>query len=126
MIGEIIAIGDELTSGRITNTTSGLAARELFLLGHEIQAMHTIGDVPELIGSTLKTALARADFVIVTGGLGATTDDLTTDAVVQALNLKTAVHPGVLANLMRTCCPCWSGSIPSRGRGKSRTPRSPA
>jgi len=99
MIGEIIAIGDELTSGRITNTTSGLAARELFLLGHEIQAMHTIGDVPELIGSTLKTALARADFVIVTGGLGATTDDLTTDAVVQALNLKTAVHPGVLANL---------------------------
>ena len=99
MIGEIIAIGDELTSGRITNTTSGLAARELFLLGHEIQAMHTIGDVPELIGCTLKTALSRADFVIVTGGLGATTDDLTTDAVVQALNLKTAVHPGVLANL---------------------------
>ena len=99
MIGEIIAIGDELTSGRITNTTSGLAARELFLLGHEIRAMHTIGDAPELIGTTLQAALARADFVIVTGGLGATTDDLTTDAVVQALHLKTAVHPGVLASL---------------------------
>ena len=99
MIGEIIAIGDELTSGRITNTTSGLAARELFLLGHEIRAMHTIGDVPELIGTTLQAAIARSDFVIVTGGLGATTDDLTTDAVVQALNLKTAVHPGVLASL---------------------------
>lgn len=99
MIGEIIAIGDELTSGRITNTTSELAARELFLLGHEIRAMHTIGDVPELIGSTLQAALARADFVIVTGGLGATTDDLTNDAVIQALNLKTAVHPGVLASL---------------------------
>ena len=99
MIGEIIAIGDELTSGRILNTTSGLAARELFLLGHEILAMHTIGDSPELIGSTLKAALERADFVIVTGGLGATTDDLTTAAVVQALGLRTALHPGVHANL---------------------------
>ena len=99
MIGEIIAIGDELTSGRITNTTSGYAARALFLQGHEILAMHTIGDVPERIGSTLRAALARADFVIVTGGLGATTDDLTTEAVVQALHLKTSVHPGVLASL---------------------------
>jgi len=99
MIGEIIAIGDELTSGRILNTTSGLAARELFLLGHEILALHTIGDSPELIGTTLKAALARADFVIVTGGLGATTDDLTTEAVVQALGLRTALHSGVLANL---------------------------
>lgn len=99
MIGEIIAIGDELTSGRITNTTSALAARALFLQGHEIRAMHTIGDDPERIGSTLLTALARADFVIVTGGLGATTDDLTTEAVVQALHLATRVHPGVLASL---------------------------
>lgn len=99
MIGEIIAIGDELTSGRITNTTSGYAARELFVLGHQIGAMHTIGDAPELIGTTLKTALARADFIIVTGGLGATTDDLTNEAVIRALDLKTAVHPCVQASI---------------------------
>jgi len=112
MIGEIIAIGDELTSGRITNTTSGYAAQELFLLGHEILAMHTIGDAPELIGSTLKTALERADFVIVTGGLGATSDDLTNEAVVQALGLTTAVHPGVHANLnARLSRELQSGSI---------------
>ena len=99
MIGEIIAIGDELTSGRIINSTSGLAARELFLLGHEIQAMHTIGDTPELIGETLKAALARSDFVLVTGGLGATTDDLTNEAVVKALCLKTVTNPCVQANI---------------------------
>jgi len=99
MIGEIIAIGDELTSGRITNTTSGLAARHLFLLGHEILAMHTIGDDPELIGATLKAAIARADFVLVTGGLGATTDDLTNEAVIKALHLNGAVHPGVQASI---------------------------
>lgn len=99
MIGEIIAIGDELTSGRITNTTSGHAARQLFLLGHTVVAMHTIGDAPELIGETLKAAIARADFVLVTGGLGATTDDLTNEAVIKALNLNGAVHPGVQANI---------------------------
>jgi nicotinamide-nucleotide amidase len=99
MIGEIIAIGDELTSGRITNTTSGYAARELFLLGHAIQAMHTIGDEPELIGETLKAAIHRSDFVLVTGGLGATTDDLTNEAVIKALELNTAIHPCVQANI---------------------------
>lgn len=99
MIGEIIAIGDELTSGRISNTTSGYAARQLFLLGHAVHAMHTIGDDPELIGSTLKAAITRSDFVLVTGGLGATTDDLTNEAVIQALKLKVATHPCVQANI---------------------------
>lgn len=99
MIGEIIAIGDELTSGRIVNTTSGLAARHLFLLGHQIRAMHTIGDDPKLIGTTLKAAVERSDFILVTGGLGATSDDLTNEAVIKALGLNGAVHPGVKANI---------------------------
>ena len=99
MIGALIAIGDELTSGRVTNTTSGYAARQLFLLGHEIRAMHTIGDDIDLIGATLREALAHADFVLVTGGLGATTDDLTNEAVIRALGLNTAVHAGVRASI---------------------------
>ena len=85
MKGEIIAIGDELTSGRIFNTTSGFAARHLFDAGYEIYAMHTIGDTPALIGEALKRAINRVDFVIVTGGLGSTDDDLTTEAVSKAL-----------------------------------------
>lgn len=96
MIGEIIAIGDELTSGRIINTTSGFAARQLFAAGHEIVAMHTIGDAPKLIGEALKRAIRRADFVIVTGGLGATSDDLTNEAVSKALNRPPTLHRGIL------------------------------
>ena len=99
MIGEIIAIGNELTSGRIVNTTSGLAARELFLLGHEIRAMHAVGDTPDLIGATLMAAIARCDFVIVTGGLGATSDDMTNEAVIKALGINGMAHPGVHANI---------------------------
>ena len=96
MIGEIIAIGDELTSGRITNTSSAFAARELFQAGHEIYAMHTIGDTPKLIGEALKRAIRRVDFVIVTGGLGPTTDDLTNEAVAEALQRPATLNEAIL------------------------------
>jgi len=99
MIGEIIAIGDELTSGRIANTTSGFAAQQLFIAGHEIFAMQTIGDTPELIGDALKQALRRVDFVIVTGGLGPTTDDLTNEAVSEALNRPPTLYPEILKKI---------------------------
>ncbi|MCI5113294.1 MAG: CinA family nicotinamide mononucleotide deamidase-related protein [Candidatus Electrothrix sp. AW1] len=99
MIGEIIAIGNELTSGRITNTTSAFAAKKLFLAGHEIYAMHTIGDTPTLIGEALKRAIKRVDFVIVTGGLGPTTDDLTNEAVAEALQRPATLHEGILGKI---------------------------
>lgn len=96
---EIIAIGDELTSGRILNTTSSFAARHLFEAGYEIYAMNTIGDSPRLIGEALKQALGRADAVLVTGGLGTTDDDLTNEAVSKALNRPTMPNLEILANI---------------------------
>jgi nicotinamide-nucleotide amidase len=99
MIGEIIAIGDELISGRILNTTSSFAAGRLFAAGHEVLAMHTIGDSPSLIGEALKRAISHVDFVIVTGGLGATTDDLTNEAVAEALNRPPTLHREILAQI---------------------------
>lgn len=95
MRGEIIAIGDELTSGRILNSTSNFAARHLFVAGHDIIAMHTIGDDMEIIGEFLQRALGRADFVVVTGGLGSTTDDLTNEAVSSAFDLPVTFHPEI-------------------------------
>jgi competence/damage-inducible protein CinA-like protein len=97
MLGEIIAIGNELTSGRIPNTTSGFAAHHLFEAGFDIYAMHTIGDTPALIGEALKRALGRVDFVLVTGGLGPTDDDLTTVAVSEALNRPTMPNLEILS-----------------------------
>ena len=99
MIGEIIAIGNELTSGRVLNTTSRFAAGLLFSAGHEISAMSTIGDTPAEISETLKRAIRRSDFVIVTGGLGATSDDLTSEVVGQALGRPAVFHPEVFAKI---------------------------
>lgn len=101
MIGEIIAIGDELTSGRILNTTSAYAARKLFDAGYTIHAISTIGDSPVLIGEALLRAITRVDFIIVTGGLGSTDDDLTNEAVSRALNRPTMPNLAILAQIRK-------------------------
>lgn len=101
MIGEIIAIGDELTSGKILNLTSTFAAHHLFAMGHEIVAMSTIGDSPAQIGAALKKAIGRADFVITTGGLGPTSDDLTNAAVSSALHRPATFHPEILQTIQQ-------------------------
>ena len=97
MIGEIIAIGNELTSGRVLNTTSRYAAGMLFAAGYEITAMATVRDTPAEISETLRRAIKRADFVIVTGGLGATSDDLTNEVVGEALGLPIVFQPEIFA-----------------------------
>lgn len=105
MLGEIIAIGDELTSGRVVNSTSGFAARHLFAAGHEILAMTTIGDTPVMIAQVLERALGRADFVVVTGGLGATSDDRTNEAVAAALDRPPTLFPEILARIKKIVGP---------------------
>ncbi len=86
--GEIISIGDELISGKILNTTSEFAAKVLFSLGYQISRITAIGDDPEDIEECLLSSLKRADFVIVTGGLGPTTDDITSETVSKVLGRK--------------------------------------
>ena len=99
MIGEIIAIGDELTSGRILNSTSYFAASHLYGAGHEIAAMATIGDSPDMIGKAIRESIDRSDFVVVTGGLGATSDDMTTEAVADALDRPTIFYPEIFEKI---------------------------
>lgn len=102
MNGEILAIGDELTSGRIINSTSYFAASHLFAAGHKVTAMATVGDDPKRIGEALLKAIGRADFVVVTGGLGSTSDDITSEAVSDALGLPQTLYPELL-ELIQEC-----------------------
>ena len=110
MLGEIIAIGDELTSGRILNTTSYFAAGHLFAAGHEVVAMATVGDDAGLIAESLHRALDRVEFVVVTGGLGATSDDLTNEAVADALGRPTIFHPEILRRI-EVQCSDWAAQV---------------
>jgi nicotinamide-nucleotide amidase len=99
MNGELIAIGDELTSGRIVNSTSYFAASHLFAAGHTVTSMTTVGDETEMIGQALLDAIGRSDFVVLTGGLGSTTDDITSVAVSAALDRPQTFYPEIFAKI---------------------------
>ncbi len=73
----IIIIGDEILLGRVLDTNSGFISRALDREGVTVTRIVTVGDNGDEIRSAVDTALASADIVISTGGLGPTKDDIT-------------------------------------------------
>lgn len=76
-IANIIATGSEVTSGQVVNSNASWIAQKLLEFNFEVHRHVAIDDNAERILETLKSAHKDADLVIVTGGLGPTTDDLT-------------------------------------------------
>ncbi len=93
---EIINIGDEIVSGAIPNTNGFTLAQDLTGAGYDVVAITTVGDNKALIKTSLIMALQRADFLVITGGLGPTIDDKTNEAVADALNLPLISNVRVL------------------------------
>ena len=87
MTGALVFIGDELTSGLIENTNSRFAVVELNKAGFEVREVAIIPDRTDLICKRLREFLEDYDFVVLSGGLGPTDDDLTTLSVAKALRL---------------------------------------
>lgn len=74
---EIITIGDEILIGQIVDTNSAWIAEQLNIAGFTVVRKLSVGDTREAILGALDEALASADAVILTGGLGPTKDDIT-------------------------------------------------
>jgi len=81
MRAEVIAIGDELTSGQRLDTNSQWLSAELGVLGVPVVFHTTAADTLEAGVEAFRAAAARADLVVATGGLGPTADDLTRDVL---------------------------------------------
>ena len=90
---EIITIGTELLLGETTDTNTRFIARILRGLGVDLFRTQTIGDNTGRITESVRLALARADIVITTGGLGPTVDDPTRQAIAQAVGRELEFHP---------------------------------
>jgi nicotinamide-nucleotide amidase len=86
MYGEIITIGDELISGRVVDLNAWYAAGRLTATGLRVIRVTTVGDDPESISKALQKALGDTQYVIITGGLGSTDDDITNEIAASALN----------------------------------------
>lgn len=86
MQGEIITIGNELTSGMTLDVNGWYAAGRLTAAGLRVTRITSVGDDYRSVSRALKNAMEASRFVIVTGGLGTTGDDLTNEFVSKALN----------------------------------------
>jgi nicotinamide-nucleotide amidase len=95
MDAEIIAVGSEMLTQERVDTNSLYLTGELNNLGVEVVTKCVIGDDRDRLADAVRRALSRTGIVILSGGLGPTEDDVTREAVAQALDRKLVFHPEI-------------------------------
>lgn len=96
---EIIVIGEELLSGAVVDTNSSHIAQTFLERGYIIERITTVGDRRQDILESFKSASEHVDAVIVTGGLGPTSDDITTAVAASAAKKELVVHDDIVKDL---------------------------
>ena len=89
----IVVTGSELVRGERTDLNGPFLSRAVLALGLEPVRIHVVGDDPDELERTLREAVADADLVAVSGGLGPTHDDRTVELVAKVAGLELAVRP---------------------------------
>jgi nicotinamide-nucleotide amidase len=97
---EVVAVGTELLLGQIVDTNSSWIGEQLALAGIEHLRQGKVGDNLDRIVACLEEALARADAVIVCGGLGPTQDDITREALARVMGVELR-RDDVVADVIR-------------------------
>lgn len=96
---ELIAVGTELLLGQLVDTNTTYIAQRLAEAGIDVRATHAVGDNRDRIAAAIRGALGRAEGAITTGGLGPTIDDLTKEAVCDALDLGVELYEPALRQM---------------------------
>lgn len=92
MEATIVTVGDEILIGQIIDTNSAWMGQELNLRGIKVKEIFSISDTKEDIIDTIKNAFKRTDLILMTGGLGATKDDITKKAIAEYYNVGMEFH----------------------------------
>ena len=98
MIVEVINTGSELLLGQVLNTHLGYLSGQLLPLGLQVRHQQTVPDGPE-IEAALLLAFQRSNCILVTGGLGPTSDDITRDIAARVFNTPLEFHPEILDHI---------------------------
>src|SRR6478735_6939496 len=114
----VLIIGDEILSGRTQDTNLRDIARYLGVIGIDLAEARTVPDVMEEIIDALNALRSRYDYVITTGGIGPTHDDITADAIAAAFGVELIEHPEIIA-MMRAR---WQGELNAARRRMARVP----
>jgi len=98
---EIVAVGSELLTPFHQDTNSLFLSERLASIGISVIYKTIAGDDRRLLTAAVRTALARADILILTGGLGPTQDDMTRECVAEALGRQVQSDPELITELYK-------------------------
>ncbi len=118
ILAELLTIGDEILYGQIVDTNSQWMSVELDKVGIRVIRKTTVGDQEDEILTAFGEAERRADIILITGGLGPTSDDLTKPLLARYFNCKLKIHEEALAEVTEF--------FVSRGRELTETNRQQA
>lgn len=96
---EIITTGNEILIGRVVDSNKAWIAERCQMLGHKVVRHTSVGDDEQAIGDALQVACKRVDCVIVSGGLGPTSDDITIEAAAKAFGVTLYRDEGVVESI---------------------------
>ena len=99
----LLLTGNELMTGDTLDSNSAMIAQLCFDQGIQVAAKSTIGDDFELLISEIKRLSQHGEVLIINGGLGPTSDDLTAAALASVLELPLVEHPEALLHLHSWC-----------------------
>ena len=114
----VLIIGDEILSGRTQDTNLRDIAKYLGVHGVDLCEARTVSDVMDEIIAALNALRERYDYVITTGGIGPTHDDITADAVAAAFGVELYEHPDIIAMMTAR----WGGEVNAARRRMARVP----
>ena len=97
----LLVIGNEILSGKVTDTNSPYLARELRELGVDLERILTIPDDVELIAREVRAMSAAYDFVFTSGGIGPTHDDMTMEAIAVAFGREVEENASMVERIER-------------------------
>lgn len=119
---EILCTGDEVLTGKITNTNYSYMAQKLEDMGLSVVWGTTVGDDRATLLAAFRAAAARADAVIVNGGLGPTVDDLSQEIAAEAAGVGLEFHAGWFAR-MEAFFAARSRAMPANNRKQAMLPQ---
>jgi nicotinamide-nucleotide amidase len=96
----ILSVGDELVLGQTVDTNSAWLSQQLAAVGCEVIVHATVPDDEKSIGNAIRNAIGRCDYLLISGGIGPTEDDLTRQALAQVMEVKLELNEVWLARLV--------------------------
>ena len=115
----VLVIGDEILSGRTKDRNIGYIAEYLGRIGVDVREARVVPDVEDEIVAALNALRSRYDYVVTTGGIGPTHDDITADAVARAFGVSIGEDPRVIEMMMQRYAP---GELTPARRRMARIP----